>query len=114
MDTNVLADFLFRAQIFAMVAVVLAITLGIMAGIGVLVLLWFRFKDREESSLGYVLLQVAVPRQNEVKIDAAEQMFASFASLYKSHWFPPFNWFKPQTHFCFEIVAKMGDIRFYV
>src|SRR3990170_4382086 len=46
--------------------------------------LWMRNKDREERSLDFVLMQVAVPRDNEIKIDAAEQMFSSIYSIYKS------------------------------
>src|SRR3989344_2342346 len=46
--------------------------------------IWVRNKDREARSLEFVLLQVAVPRDNEIKIDAAEQMFASLYSVYKS------------------------------
>src|SRR3990167_3468118 len=56
----------------------------------------FKFKAREDTSLKYVLLQVTVPKDNEIKIDAAEQLFATFSSLKKSGgWFARF---KPQTH----------------
>ncbi|KKU45115.1 MAG: hypothetical protein UX64_C0035G0001, partial [Microgenomates group bacterium GW2011_GWC2_46_7] len=33
-------------------------------------LLWFRNRNREEYSLSFVTLQVALPRDNEIKIDA--------------------------------------------
>lgn len=73
---------------------------------------WIKYKDREKTSLKYVLLQVIVPRDNEIKIDAAEQLFATFASLKKSGgWF---SRFKPQTHISFEIVALHESIRFYI
>ncbi len=114
MQPELLADLTFRAQVLLLSFIVLSLALLGLFGVGFLVLLWFRYKDREEKSLEYVLLQVAVPRGNEVKIDAAEQMFASFASLFKSSWFGPANWLKPQVHICFEIIAKLGDIRFYV
>lgn len=72
---------------------------------------WFRYKDREKKSLEYSLLQIALPRDNEIKIDAAEQLFSSLASLRKGGW----NQFlKPQEHFSLEIVATPGDIRFYI
>jgi hypothetical protein len=114
MNEQLVTDVTFRLQIFFLSFLILAASILGFGIVALFVLLWFRYKDREEQSLEYVLLQVAVPRGNEVKIDAAEQMFASFSSLFKSHWFPPLNWFKPQTHICFEIVAQPGDIRFYI
>ena len=74
-------------------------------------LIWWRNRRREEQSLDYVLLQVAVPFDNEIKIDAAEQMFASLYSIKKGGWL---KFLRLQPHLCFEIVAKHEDIRFYV
>lgn len=73
-------------------------------------LLW-KYRDREARSLSYVLLQIAVPRENEIKIDAAEQMFSSLYGIYNNKWW---SFIKPQDHISFEIVAKREDIRFYV
>lgn len=73
--------------------------------------LWLIYRNREEESLGSVLLQIAVPRDNEIKIDAAEQMFASLVALRGSG---KFENFKPKPHLSFEIVGMPGDIRFYV
>ncbi len=72
----------------------------------------YRNKDREERSLNFVLLSVAVPRDNEVKIDAIEQMFSSLSALSVPEGFLSF--LKPKDHISFEIVALPGDIRFYV
>jgi hypothetical protein len=72
---------------------------------------WFRHRKREEYSLGFVLLEVRVPRDNEIKVDAAEQMFASIYTIHQ-HGFTQF--FRAQDHFAFEIVALKEDIRFYV
>lgn len=80
-------------------------------GLGFLLLLWWRYRKREEYSLGFVLLEVALPRGNEIKVDAAEQMFASLHSMYSSGFG---SWLKPQDHVSFEIVARKEDIRFYV
>jgi len=76
-----------------------------------LCMLWLKFHSREEKSLKFSLLQIAVPRDNEIKIDAAEQMFASLYSIKKSGF--KYN-FKSQEHLSFEIVAKKEDIRFYI
>ncbi|MBI4079026.1 MAG: type IV secretory system conjugative DNA transfer family protein [Candidatus Levybacteria bacterium] len=73
--------------------------------------LWFRFRNREQESVGSVLLQVALPRENEIKIDAAEQFFSSLVSLRKGG---ILSFLKMQPHIGFEIVGLPGDIRFYI
>ncbi|MBA3723872.1 MAG: type IV secretion system DNA-binding domain-containing protein [Candidatus Levybacteria bacterium] len=73
--------------------------------------LYLRHRTREADSLNSVLLQVTVPRDNDTKIDAAQQMFASLASIRGSG---KFENFKPQPHLSFEIVGLPGDIRFYI
>ncbi|MBI2330021.1 type IV secretory system conjugative DNA transfer family protein [Candidatus Daviesbacteria bacterium] len=73
---------------------------------------WIKYRDREKDSLQYVLLQIKVPRGNEIKIDAAEQLFATFASLRKSGGM--LSAFTPQPHLSFEIVALHESIRFFI
>lgn len=72
---------------------------------------YYRERDREKISLESVLMQVAVPRDNEVKIDAAEQLFASLYSIKRGGWF---SFLKTQPHIAFEVVALPEDIRFYI
>src|SRR3989344_9673656 len=73
---------------------------------------FIKYKDREKNSLAYVLLQITVPRDNEIKIDAAEQLFGTLTSIKKSGgWFASF---KPKPMIWFEIVALHESIRFYV
>lgn len=74
--------------------------------------LFWKYRNREKKSLEFVLLQVLVPKENEVKIDAAEQFFSSLASL--SHAGGLFSFLKTNDHLAFEIVGRPGDIRFYV
>ena len=80
-------------------------------GLAYVVLQWWRHRDREQRSLESVLLEVRLPRDNEIKIDAAEQMFASLYSVKKTDWL---RWIKSEDHFSFEIVARKEDIRFYL
>lgn len=85
----------------------------LMGMIGVILLVYagffyIRYRNREEYSLSFVLLEISLPRENEIKIDAAEQMFASLHSLYSGG-----GMFSKQDHFTFEIVAMKEDIRFY-
>lgn len=84
--------------------------LGLVA-LGYFVLQWLRYRKREEYSLGSVVLQVAVPRDNELKIDVAEQLFSSLYSVKK---IGVFSFLRPEDHFSFEIVARKEDIRFLV
>ena len=79
--------------------------------LGYILLIWWRNRDREKKSLEYVLLQVAVPFDNEIKIDVAEQMFASLNAIKKGGFL---NFLRLQPHLSFEIVAKHEDIHFYV
>ena len=79
--------------------------------LGYIFVLWWRHHSREEKSLDYVLLQITVPFDNEIKIDAAEQMFASLFSMKKGGML---NFLHLQSHISFEIVAKHEDIRFYI
>lgn len=79
-------------------------------------ILWYRHRDREEKSLQMVCIQVAVPRDNEIKIDAMEQFFGSLYSIKKGSK-GPFGWFnflQVQPHVSFEMVAQKEDIRFYI
>lgn len=79
------------------------------AGYGLFI--WFRNRDREERSIDSALLQIAVPRGNEIKIDAMEQVFASLYTIKRGGWKQRFS---TQPTISFEIVAKQEDIRFYV
>jgi len=88
---------------------VLILFLLFLLGYGLI--LWYRNRNREKESLDSTLLEVCLPRDNEIKIDAAEQMFASFASLRKGG---RLSFLTSQPHISFEIVGMPEDIRFYV
>jgi len=75
------------------------------------IFLWWKYRNREKQSLEFVLLQVSVPKDNEVKIDAAEQFFSSLSSISHGGFL---SFLKTQQHISFEIVGRPGDIRFYV
>ena len=97
-------------RLFDWVLILSLVTTGVV-GLGIAVLQFLRFKNREEVSLNFVVLEILVPRGNEVKIDVAEQMFASLHSIKKGGWKQKF---KAQQHLSFEIVGKKEEIRFYV
>ncbi len=90
---------------------IILLSLVILFILGYIFILWWRHHSREENSLDYVLLQVVVPFDNEIKIDAAEQMFASLFSMKKGGML---SFLRLQPHISFEIVAKHEDIHFYI
>ena len=105
-------------QIFfdRLIAVFLALVAASIAGLLTflvlyLIVLYFRVRKREQISLEMVTLEVKLPKDNEIKIDVAEQMFSSFSSLKKSGFF---SFLEVDDVLAFEIVGKEADIRFYV
>lgn len=73
---------------------------------------WWKNRNREKYALDFVTLLIKVPRDNEIKIDAAEQMFAGLYSLKKVGMMS--DWFSTEDFFAFEIVALKEEISFYV
>ena len=94
---------------YALVFLSLGLT-GLFA-LGYSFLLWFRNRNREEYSLSFVTLEVVLPRDNEIKIDAAEQLFASLYSVKNEEWY---SFLQSEHAVSFEMVGRKEDIRFYV
>ncbi len=103
-------DVFYRIEVFGISTLLIVVLLGGFCLLAYAIFLLWKYRDREERSLDYVLLQMAVPRENEIKIDAAEQLFASLYNIRKSGFW---SFLSPQPHLSFEIVAKQEDIRFY-
>lgn len=96
---------------FTFLVFLVIISAFLAVGLGALtyfIFLNFKYRKREQTALDSTLLQVALPRDNEIKIDAAEQLFSSFASLHKS------GFMAVQPSISLEIVGMPSDIRFYV
>ncbi len=104
-------DLIYRLEVFGISLLLMILFIVGFIVLGYMLFLAWKYRNREQHSLDTVLLQVAVPRDNEIKIDAAEQMFASLHSLYHDD---KLAFLKPQEHLSFEIVAKREDVRFYV
>lgn len=106
----------FQSMIDSIVFYLLALLAAVFSGGITLVFLYFliiysKLKKREQISMEMTTLEVKMPKDNEVKIDAAEQMFAALASLKKSGWL---HFLDLDDVLAFEIVGKKSDIRFYV
>ena len=95
-------------------AVVCGMVLVLLWALWIALVLWLKWKDREEKSLELVTLLVAVPEENEIKTDAMEQLLNSFTSIYKSAKFKFLQRFQAQPSVSLEIVGTHEDIRFYV
>lgn len=110
---NELAENSFTSQILSLGLnlLVLFIVLGIIVVFVYMLLQWLKHRKREDYALDFVTLLVRLPKDNEIKVDAAEQMFASLYSLKKSG---IFAWAKPEDIISFEIVGLKEDIGFYV
>ncbi len=75
-----------------------------------LIIIYYRMKKREEVSMEMATIEVTLPKDNEIKVDAAEQMFAAFSSLKKSGFW---TFLEVDDTIAFEIIGKKADIRFY-
>lgn len=88
--------------------VIIWIALGFLAYLG---FQWFKHRKREAYALDFVNLLVRLPKDNEIKIDAAEQMFAGLFSIKNSGMG---SFLKPEDLISFEIVALKEEIAFYI
>jgi hypothetical protein len=104
-------DLNFWIQYFLVVLLGVALLGTAVVGFWMLFVIWVRNRNREQVSLDFVLLELAVPKDNEVKVDAVEQMFTALFSLKKGGFWQKFE---PQQHLSLEIVGKKEDIRFYI
>ncbi|KKS94517.1 MAG: hypothetical protein UV68_C0009G0001, partial [Candidatus Collierbacteria bacterium GW2011_GWC2_43_12] len=104
-------DINFWIQYFFVILLGLTLLGVTIIGCWMLFVLWVRNRNREQVSLNFVLMELAVPKDNEVKVDAVEQMFSSLFSLKKGGFWQRFE---PQQHLSLEIVGKKEDIRFYI
>jgi hypothetical protein len=100
-----------QALSFTFSVVVAVVLVVLLLGLTYFLLQWLKYRRREDYALDFVTLLVRLPRDNEIKVDAAEQMFAGLYSLKKTGWLA---WTKPEDMFAFEIVALKERIEFYV
>jgi hypothetical protein len=84
---------------------------AITAVVGYFFVLYARLRKRIQVSLDMTTLEVQLTKDNEVKIDAAEQMFASLGGIKKGGLF---KFLEIEDTIAFEIVGRKGEIRFFV
>lgn len=106
-----ISQLIIKLVMMAVAGMVVIVLLGLLAyGL----LLWYRWRDREKKSLEMVTLLIKVPEDNEVKIDAMEQIIDSLASLYKKAKFKWLQGLVAQPAVSFEIIGKTDEIKFFV
>lgn len=88
-----------------------ALILSIAVVLGYTLLQWFRHRGRESYSLNTVMLQILLPKDNEVKIEAAEQMFNALYSIKQSKWK---SLFTAEDRISFEIIGLKESISFNI
>lgn len=103
----------FVASAMMMLLVLVAVMMLLWA-LGAAFVLWYKWKDREEKALKMVTLLVAVPEDNEIKIDAMEQIIGSLATMYKGAKFKFLQRFVAQPSVSLEMIATHEDIKFYI
>ncbi|NOY14778.1 MAG: type IV secretory system conjugative DNA transfer family protein [bacterium] len=112
MPQNFIDTLILRATTFTISLFIFLLSLAGLAFLAWLFFLWLKYRNRENRSLSMVTFEVLVPKDNEIKIDAAEQMFTSFASLTHTNWLS--RLFKHPRHLTLEIVATKENIGFYL
>jgi len=95
---------------------IVSVFLTLIMVVSLVALVWlvsFLIKNRrrERYYLDFVTLLVTLPKNNEIKVDAAEQMFASLYSMKKDGFW---HFLQPEEVIGFEIVGMKEDIAFYV
>jgi hypothetical protein len=111
MDQTAIQPFLDRLVSLGIATVAALFAGGLTAGFFYFLSVYFRLKKREQMSLEMITLEVKLQKENEIKIDAAEQMFASFTTLKKGGFF---SFMEVDDVIAFEIIGKQSEIRFYV
>lgn len=93
--------------------ILLALTIAVLLTVVFfyLIILYNRVKKREQSSLEMVTLEIKMPKENEIKIDVAEQLFGAFSALKPTGFW---SFLEISDMICFEIVGRNTEIRFYV
>ncbi len=86
--------------------------LGIFVSFIYMILQWIKHRKRNKYALDFVTLLVRVPKENEIKIDAAEQMFTGLHYIANDSFWR--RLIEPDEVIAFELVALKEDIAFYV
>lgn len=93
------------------VVVSLLLVFGVIAVIFWIFMQIWHYRRSQQEFKNLVTLEVRLPEHNEVKIDAADQMFNALYSLKRS---PSEAFFKGEVTICLEVFGNRDGIRFFV
>jgi len=111
MNESIISGYLIS---FVNILLMTAVAVGLLILVGWGLIIWIKWKDREEKSLKQINLLVVVPEDNEVKIDAMESIISSLGSMYKTAKPKFLQFLVSQPSASLEIVGTSEDIRFYI
>ncbi|MBU0708693.1 type IV secretion system DNA-binding domain-containing protein [Patescibacteria group bacterium] len=95
-------------EIILQIILVLFLISGLIAGISYLVF-WVKFRNREKVSLTLKFLEVQMPKENEIEIAVAEQLFTTLSALTKGK-----GLLSSEPGISFEILGEYESIRFII
>lgn len=104
-------DFFALAVQYLSLAVMVVLLFSILVVFFLMLFQWFKHRNKANTALEFVSLLIRVPKDNETKIDSAEQMFAGLYSLKKGGFFA---FAKAEDLFSLEIIALEEEIAFYL
>jgi len=82
--------------------------------LGYVTLRYLRLKDRDEKSKNWALFEIRIPKENEIEIGVAQQMFANFSGIGGGGKGALGKIATVKHAISFEIVALPESIRFYI
>ncbi|MDR0463358.1 MAG: type IV secretion system DNA-binding domain-containing protein [Pseudomonadales bacterium] len=94
-----------------LIVLIVLLALAVIAGLAYVVAILLRNKGRQKYALDFVTMLIRLPRENEVKVESAEQMYATIYALKRDG---VLDFLKNEEIISFEIVASKEDIAFYV
>jgi type IV secretory pathway TraG/TraD family ATPase VirD4 len=100
-----------RTVVLALILLAFFIAMGAMFLVSYVMVIFTRIKKREKISLEMVTMEIKMPKDNEIKIDAAEQMFTAFSTSKKKGLF---SFLEVDEAIALEIIGRPADLRFYV
>ncbi len=112
MDVPAMEQIIERFVFFGLVVLGAIVASLLTIGFVYLLVIYIRLKKRDQMAYEMVTLELQMPKDNEIKIDSAEQMFASFSSLKKPSGM--FSFLEIGDVVACEIVGTKSKIRFFI
>lgn len=93
--------------------ILLLVCIGVISGIAYMTTRYLRLKDRDEKAKDWLLYEIRVPKDNEIEVGVAEQLFANLSGIGGGGKGPLGKHITVKNAISFEIVSLPESIRFY-